>query len=106
MLALKEIPELRLTHSQIQAQVSQFLRVDGYFVFPNRQDQLSYAGISDLTAIKDGRIIWIEIKTDRDTQNPKQIKFQKDIEENDGEYRVARSIDDIEDLCEGRIKFI
>lgn len=105
MLALENIPELKPTHSQIQKQVSELLKYGGWFVYPNRQDELSYAGISDITALKDGRTIWIEIKTEKDKQKPKQIEFQKRVEQAGGEYLVAHSIDDVSHLVDGLIRW-
>jgi hypothetical protein len=71
----------------------------GFFVFPNRQHALSYNGISDLTAIKDGVVYWVEIKRPvGDKQNDYQKDFQKDVEEHGGRYVVIHSFEEAEEL--------
>ncbi|MBQ9763391.1 MAG: hypothetical protein IJV92_03435 [Phascolarctobacterium sp.] len=80
----------------IQGQVRDALRLDGWYVIRHQQGMGSHPGLSDLTAIKDGVTIYVEIKTPRGYQSDKQKKFQHDIELHGGKYIIARSIDDIQ----------
>jgi hypothetical protein len=70
----------------------------GWFLFPIMQGPLSYRGISDFYAIKDGRGIWMEIKTPTGKQSKHQIKFQVDIERAGGEYMIVRDVQELIDM--------
>lgn len=86
-------------HNVIQRQVMRLLAWHGFFVFPNIQSALSYNGISDLTAIKDGITYWIEIKRPvGDKQNDYQKDFQADVESHGGRYLIIHSFDEAEVL--------
>ena len=61
----------------------------------------SYKGIADLYALKDGRHVWIEVKTDRGRQSEHQRQFEQDIRDHGGRYIVARGIEDIEKHLKG-----
>lgn len=90
----------RQPESKIKSAVKQFLKLGGWFVFPIVQSALSYKGIADLCAIRDGRTVWIEIKTATGTQSDWQIAFQSDVEAHGAEYVVARSTEDVEHLVD------
>ncbi|MDD5244076.1 MAG: hypothetical protein PHU49_08665 [Syntrophorhabdaceae bacterium] len=84
-------------HKVIQGQVEKLLTFYGFFVFPNRQHALSYNGISDLTAIKDGQTYWIEIKRPKgDSQNDYQKDFQQSVEDHGGTYLIIHSFEEAE----------
>ena len=87
-----------LRESEIRAQVQDLLRWRGWYVYYNLQGLGSYPGLSDLVAVKKGRIIHIELKTKTGKQSDKQEKFQADIEAAGGEYRVVRCLEDVGDL--------
>lgn len=88
-------------HSVIQRQVLKLLTWHGFFVFPNIQSALSYDGISDLTAIKDGITYWIEIKRPKgDRQSDYQKDFQADVESHGGRYLIIHSFDEAQVLVE------
>lgn len=92
-------------HKVIQRQVEQLLTWHGFFVFPNRQHALSYNGISDLTAIKDGIVYWIEIKRPiGDRQNKYQKEFQADVDSHGGLYLIIHSFDEAQALAENHKK--
>lgn len=80
----------------IQNQVREALRMDGWYVIRHQQGLGSHPGLSDLTAIKGGRTIYIEIKTPRGYQSEKQKLFQHDIEQHGGAYILCRSLEDIQ----------
>ncbi len=80
---------------QIQKEVKQYLQWTGWFVFKNHQTLGSYKGIADLTAMKKGRTLWIEIKRPKGKLSVHQEKFKADIEKCGGEYLVIRSLDEI-----------
>ncbi len=84
--------------TEIRGAIRDYLRYQGWFVFHHLQGLGCYPGLSDLEAVKDGRTVYIEVKTATGKQRPDQVKFQKDIEEHGGTYILARSLDDVEFL--------
>ena len=90
--------EQKLPESQIQSMIIQMLRQFGWFVVKIHQSLGSYKGIADLYALKDGRNIWIEVKTPRGRLSEHQERFRDDVGAHGGEFIVARGIDDIEFL--------
>ncbi|MCE5284357.1 MAG: hypothetical protein LLG02_00705 [Pelosinus sp.] len=88
------------TEIEIQNAIREHLRWHGWFIIRHQQTLGSQKGLSDLTAIKDGRTVYIEVKTARGGQSEAQRQFQADIEEHGGLYVLARGVEDVEFLCE------
>ena len=82
----------------IKKSVKQYLQIKGWFIFAILQGLGAKRGISDFYAIKDGRGIWMEIKTPKGKQSDHQIQFQADIEEHGGEYMVVRDVQELIDI--------
>lgn len=82
--------------SIIQEQVRDALRFDGWYVIRHQQGLGSHRGLSDLTAIKEGRTIYVEIKTPTGHLSDYQEQFKKDIENHGGVYIVCRRLEDIQ----------
>ena len=56
-------------------------------------------GVADLTGIKNGRVIWVEIKTsEQDALSPRQEAFKENIRINGGEYHRIWSVDQLEQM--------
>ena len=91
-----------IRESDIQTQIREFLQWNGWFVFKNHQSLGSYKGIADLYAIREGRSVWIEVKTAIGRLSKDQEKYRAEIEAQGGEYYIARSIEDVEHLKRGR----
>lgn len=85
--------------TDIQNAIREYLRWHGWFVIRHQQTLGSHKGLSDLTAIKNGRTVYIEVKTPRGSQSEDQIQFQFDIESHGGTYVLARSVEDVKFLC-------
>ncbi len=94
-----------MKEQQIQKQVIDYLRMSGWFVWKNnnaatyKQNTGKYIpaqtkGISDLTAIKNGFVIFIEIKTATGKLSNAQKEFSINIEKNNGNYWICRNITD------------
>jgi len=75
--------------------VRDYLRVQGWLCVRMQQGMGSHKGIADLYCLKDGRSVWLEIKTPTGKQSTYQKQFQADVEAYGGEYKVARSLDDV-----------
>lgn len=78
----------------IKRQVKDYLKLKGWFVFHNFAGLGVYPGISDFTAIKDGKTWFIEIKTKTGKQSENQIKFHNDVIIHGGRYFILKSLED------------
>ncbi len=80
--------------------VRRHLETDGWYVVRIQQGLGCVKGIADLVAMKAGRTVWVEIKTQTGTQSDHQVAFERAVVAHDGEYRVARCVDDVADLTD------
>ena len=80
----------------IRNAIRDYLRVKGWSVIRIYQSQFSERGIPDLYALKNGRGIWIEVKTPnpRSKLSSDQEQFGRGIKNYGGEWFVFRSIDE------------
>lgn len=92
----------KITESDIQRQIKEYLQWHGWFVVKIHQSLGSYRGIADLYALKNGRHVWIEVKTPTGRLSEDQVKFREDVLAHGGVYIVARGIEDVEHLCRRR----
>ncbi len=81
--------------SYVLEAVRSVLRADGYDVTRHQQGLGARKGFPDLTAIKDGRTLYIEIKTATGRQSPYQVEFQQMLEAHGGIYILARGVEDV-----------
>jgi Holliday junction resolvase len=88
----------RTLESDIRRQIISYLEIKGWFVYYNLQGLGSYPGLSDLVAVKNGRVVHIEVKAKTGRQSERQEKFQASLEAVGGEYVLARGIEDIDHL--------
>ena len=86
----------KLSESDIRAQVRDYLRMKGWFCFHLLAGLGCYPGLSDLVAVKDGRVLFIELKTKTGRQGKKQKEFEADLTAHGGEYLLCRGIEDLE----------
>jgi Holliday junction resolvase len=86
----------KLTETDIRRQVTDYLQLRQYFCFYVLQGLGAYKGIPDLIAVKNGRVLFIELKTPRGRQSDYQRKFQADLEAAGGEYVLCRGVDDLQ----------
>lgn len=77
-----------------KAAIKDYLWVKGYFVYPNTQGLGCYKGLPDLTAIKDGRVIQIEVKVGGNKQSGNQLRFQEDWGAHGGTY-ICGDVDEV-----------
>lgn len=84
--------------SDIQAQIKEYLLRKGWFVVKIHQSLGCVKGIADLYAIKNGRSVWIEVKTPNGRLSEHQERFWSDVVNHGGIYIVARSVDDVINL--------
>ena len=82
----------------LMRQIKQLLEFRGWFVIRFHQSLGSFRGLSDLAAVKNGRVVWIEVKAPGGRQSPYQLAFEDNIRDHGGEYLLARRIEDLEGL--------
>ena len=92
------MPKKKVTEeTMIKKQIRDYLRLKKWFVFHLLAGMGCYPGLSDLVAVKDGKVIFIEVKTKKGKLSENQINFKNDIVSHEGSYFVARGIEDLED---------
>jgi len=96
---------LDIPERDISKQIVDALKYSNWMCIKNFQAFGSYKGLSDFTIIRDGEVIFLEIKRVNGKQSTYQKTFQHDVIGHGGRYRIASSLDDISDLTEGYIKF-
>ena len=91
----------KVTEKDIRGTIRDFLRTTGWFVVIHYQGPLSHRGFADLTAVKNGKTIYVEVKKQRGVQSEEQKQFQRDIENHGAEYILARCVEDVARLEPG-----
>jgi len=85
---------------QIKADIREYLEKTGWYAFNvaqfNKKGYKIHGGISDLIAIKNGQVLFIEVKTETGKTSEDQVKFAKEIDDHGGRYIIARSVQDIQ----------
>lgn len=99
-MKLRLSSKIKLTENDIKRQVKDYLSIKGYFHFHILQGLGAFKGIPDRIAIKDGRVIFLEMKAPGKTQSEHQKKFQNRIEKAGGEYHVISSLEEIMKILE------
>ena len=87
--------KLKITESDIKKQVKDYLSLKGYFHFHILQGLGAFRGIPDIIAIKNNRVLFLEIKRPGGKQSEHQKQFQLFIEGHGGEYYTMKSLDDL-----------
>lgn len=82
----------------IRRSISDALRRAGWDVTYHLQGVGCRKGFPDLTAMKDGQTVYIEVKTPTGRQSDYQKEFERICNAHGCRYIVARSIDDIAEL--------
>jgi len=92
----------KIPEAIIKNGVRNILRFERWYVINNFQGLGCYPGMSDLTAVKDGKVLFIEIKTETGKLSDNQLVFQKEIESRGGNYLVIRSVEQIIAYVKGK----
>jgi|ETNvirnome_2_300_1030623.scaffolds.fasta_scaffold20872_3 Holliday junction resolvase len=69
--------------------IRDYLRLNGWFVYHNLAGLGCYAGLADLTALRNGVVVQIEVKTPKGKQSDKQIIFAKEWKDRGGYYVIG-----------------
>ena len=90
----------------IQKQILDYLRLQGFFAWKNNNQgiydearncwrTIETKGIADITAVRNGVVLFCEVKTDIGIQSESQKQFEESLKDHGGIYVLARSLDDI-----------
>ena len=94
-----KVSELKITESDIQKTIKDYLKWQGFKVIKIQQGALSEKGIPDLWAIgmKNCETIqlWIEVKTSSGKISPYQEDFKAEVERLGGDVLIARDLNDV-----------
>jgi len=87
--------KIKISETDIKRQIKEYLDIMGWFNFPILQGIASYKGIPDRIAIKEGRILFLEIKIPKGKLSKWQQEFQTNIDNAGGEYYVVHNLDEL-----------
>lgn len=95
--------QLQLTEAEVLDQVKKYLQATGWLVMRIHQSLGSKPGLPDIIALKDGRTIYIECKSQhpRAKLSGSQEIMRREIERHGGMYILARGIEDVEEAIKG-----
>jgi len=85
-----------MTEKELIKEIKKYWKRNGWYVIRNQQNIGSHKGLADFTILKDGIVIFVEVKGEKGRQSPAQKLFQMDIEGNGGKYCLCKSVDDFE----------
>ncbi len=85
----------------ILRQIRNVLQWHGWYVIRIQQGLGCHKGISDLIAIKRGRVVFVEIKKPSGKLSDHQERFKAAISDRGGEYVVMRSVEDLQAFLSG-----
>ena len=87
---------LRINEKDIRRICRDYLRLKGWFVFHLLQGLGCYPGLTDLVAVKNGQVLFIELKRPgKNIQSDPQKEFQSKIELAGGMYILVDSLEGI-----------
>lgn len=87
----KQTPE-----TATKGQIKDWLTLKGWFHHHQMAGMGSYPGQSDIIAMKNGIVLFIEIKSKTGVQSKKQEDYEKSVTDAGCHYILARGYEDIE----------
>ena len=101
----------RISESQIEEAILEYLNISGYFAWKNpsagfhdgkgwrkQASRFAINGVADIISIKSGAVRFLEIKTDVGIQSEAQIAFEAKLELHGGQYFLVRSVKEVREL--------
>ena len=90
-----------MLESDVKDQVREYMRRCKWFIFNiHQQGIFCHKGISDYIAVKNGRVLFIEVKKPGGKQSAYQLKFEEDIKDHGGEYILVDSLESLQSQIE------
>ena len=97
----KERDRVWTVESELQARVIDLLEI--YTQVINREAAATRRGVSDITCCIGGKFVAIELKDDKGTPSPQQLRYLEKVEESGGVSGICRTIGDVLNLLEKAI---
>ena len=88
------------TETDILRAIRTYLQLRGWFVIRHQAGLGSARGFPDLIAVKDGQVVFIEVKTPKGQLSSYQRAFWDELTAYGGSYVVLRSVKDAEELAQ------
>jgi len=95
----------QITERDVISAVRQWLRLKGYFVVRIQQGMGCHPGVSDLVAVRDGKVLWVETKRPGGKLSAAQEKFRENITQHGGTYLVVSDLRQLEEFEGGPVLF-
>lgn len=89
-------PKLKITETDIKKLTKDYLSIKKWRHFHLMAGVASYDGVCDRIAIKNKRVVFIEVKKENGKLSDDQKLFQEMIESEGGEYLIVRGIEDLQ----------
>ena len=89
-----------MLESIIQSKIIAEAKKNGYLVLKIVKCNIN--GMSDLILFKDNSTIFVEVKNEKGKQSEIQKYIQKQIEQQNFEYYIVRSLDEFKNIIETR----
>ena len=90
----------KISENDVKKMVKDYLSIKRYYHFPILQGLGAKRGIPDIIAIKNNRVLFLEIKKPGGKQSEYQKQFQADIEGHGGEYYIVRSLEEVRKIID------
>lgn len=100
-ILINKMGRLKLTESMLKAQIKDYLAIKGIFSFPLIQGLGAYRGAPDRIMHFDGKVSYLEIKLPTGKLSDYQLVFLQQCEADGIDYRVIRSLEDLQKIVEG-----
>jgi hypothetical protein len=95
-----ELKPKSISENDIKRQIKEYLDLRGWWNFPILQSLGAYPGLPDRIAIRDGRILFLEIKRPKGKLSEHQKKFQENMKRENAEYYVIHNLEELMKLLE------
>ena len=85
----------------LKRQIKDYLKLKGWFVYHNLAGIGVYPGLADITAIKAGRVLQLEVKIKSGGRvSQHQQEFWRQWTGHGGEYYVVHGVEEVIRICE------
>ncbi len=94
----KEI--IKITETMLKSQIKDYLAIKHIYSFPITQGLGSFRGAPDRIMHLNSEVIYLEIKLPSGKMSDWQLAFQRQCEVDGIDYRVIRSVEDLQSIVE------
>lgn len=99
----KGLRSMKIKESDVRAGIKKYLALTGWLCYSNLQGLGCKVGLSDLTILKKGVVVWVELKRPGGKQSPAQLKFETEIRRAGGNYVCVHSVEELQNYIKGAL---